>query len=118
MRGFLVRAALNDRVEHNDPVIRITRVPIVGVVVRTRIIDLPGHSSAIHPEILPVIHTPNWASDATGGMEIFTPEEFDDLAYSVVWCWWPPSQDDERFEEVQAFVEREASAALQRRSGV
>ncbi len=98
MRGFLIRAVLEDASDETS--IRSKQIPVVGIVVRTNCIG-----TSCYPDILPVIHEPNWADEPGGGLRIFDPKDEDTfLAFATVWCWWSPDEDQIRLHEIHEHV--------------
>ena len=114
MRGFVVRPFQNGEWVDDLPVFSTKRIPIVGVVVRSAYEELDGElfDSA---EIIPVIHDPCYADALNGGMMIFDPRDSDDPAFSVVWCYWPESEDEERLSKIHRHVENEARVGFNRK---
>src|SRR4051794_35770163 len=95
MRGFIVRPIQNGDSEGNMPCFSTKRVPIVGVVIKT-ITDDGKEGWGACASILPVIYDPTCGTETDGGMTIYEHMDCLDPAYSVVWCYWPPEEDERR----------------------
>ena len=114
MRGFIVFGQESPESTPENPIFLTKRVPIQGVVVRSRQPDDdPEHEYA---EIVPVaLLNPclNMAPD--GGLWILDDQDYGILAYAVVWCHWPEEEDEERLREVHEFIQEESGQNLQRK---
>jgi hypothetical protein len=109
LRGFVIRPFHDGGWDDDLPTFRAQRFPVFGVVVRATTAE-----SVTTSEIIPVIHDPAYASANDGGLVAYNPDDYDDLAFSVVWCEWPPEEDEARLPEIESFVCQEAQAALRR----
>lgn len=113
MRGYVVRPIYDGRWDAGLPVFRARRFPIVGVVFRKE----TGEEGDVAPgQLMTVILNPCLAGAEDGGIGVYVPDDHDDPAFSVVWCDWPPDEDEKRFLDINAFVEAEARATLRRQS--
>jgi hypothetical protein len=72
-----------------------------------------GETSRQETLILPVVYDVDFVDEPNGGLCIVDPTEgyWSDGDYTVLWCWWPETEDDERFESArQAFQARQRDA--------
>ncbi len=86
---------------------------IVGVVVKT-VSRQDGEARWEETLILPVVFDIDFVVEPNGGLCVVDPTEgyWSDCDYTVLWCWWPEAEDDERFEAArQAFLARQQEAA-------
>jgi hypothetical protein len=112
MRGFLIRVFHNGDWKDQIPVFSTKRVPIVGVVTKSKLGRFDTGEEYEEGQILPVFHDPAYASEPSGGLMIFDPQDFDDPSFSVVWCYWEEAEDEVRFKEIHEFLESDAWRVL------
>lgn len=87
----------------------ITRhLHILGVVVKT-ITWRHNDTSWDEALVLPVVFDTDFLSHAGGGLCVVDPTDGDwkESDHSVLWCWWPESEDDQHIEAArEAFLAR------------